>query len=214
MEKQRIVDEFLKGRQTKTENIAKVEVPAPIVENELPKKIIKKNKWKNKKNKKNFNKIDIINENVLEDNEFSKIKSEYLEKEEFQNFQNFLEDHKKTGASVFEFDFFLKHKIKEPSIKTIIIDPSIDDISRGVKNRFYLVRPLYINEYTEFKNQFGKREENDEKFMKFMIEKTVIYPEGITAQQIEVMPTGTLLSLYTTVLDMSDLNKSYRILEV
>lgn len=202
--------------QLKKENIEKKEIK-PQENTELKKEnfSISKNS-NNKKKYKKFKKAITTKETPtieIKDDEFLRFKEEYLKDKTILEFIEYLESSKKRGDEVFEVDFMIKEKMKHPKIRVMIIEPSADDLALGKGNRFLLVKPIYQNEYMEFVKTFGPRESNPGKFMEFSILNGVIFP-SISEEEVKKLPTGTALTIYRTITDISDFNKQIKILEM
>ena len=145
---------------------------------------------------------------------FEKYKKDFLETEPGQDFKLFLEMQKESGSEVFDLDFFINCKIKYRSLKTIVIDATMDDLALGKNNKFYLLKPLVKSEYGEFMREYGSREMYPDEFITFTLKKCLVFPEDYNEEDIELMPVGTLQAIYTNCIQLSDLNTTFKIIEV
>ncbi|MGL5717433.1 MAG: hypothetical protein ACRCX2_30750 [Paraclostridium sp.] len=155
--------------------------------------------------------------NVVPDSErlvkLSNFKNKYIESEINKEFLDMLESANSSNDEAFSEDEFLEAKMNNSSARVVILDPSVDDISLGKGYKWFVVRPLFVNEYMDFIKKFGPRETKPQEFLEYCFKKCLILPK-MTDEQKDDVPSGTILTLYRTILDISDFNKNYRIIEV
>jgi hypothetical protein len=150
---------------------------------------------------------------VAVDPEFEAFKEKFLNSSEGEDLKELIEFQQEIGNDIFDLDFYLHHRYQDPRITGITIDPSADDIIRGGHYKFYLFKPMYNKEYVQFIKDYGSRESHPEEFMTRMFETCLLFPK-LTKDQIEKLPIGTALSIYRSMLDISDFNKTFRVFEV
>ena len=152
--------------------------------------------------------------NILYSNpKFKEFKEEYTKDEKVKNLILLFDKLRSDGVNIFDNDFFIYQKMKDPNIKLVLLENSYDDIMLNKKENIFLVKAIYHNEYQEFIKEYKSREANPVKFMEFVIEHGVLFP--IDKNDInKKFTSGEVLSLYDTIINMSDLNKRYRIIEV
>lgn len=153
--------------------------------------------------------------NIIYSNpKFKEFKAEFLKEEKNKTLITFFDQMREDGAKIFENDFFIYQKMIDKHLKVILLEPSVDDIALGKKNRFFLVRPIYPNEYQSFITQFQSKEKYPDEYMKFIIETGVVYPTDIQEPYNLAYTSGEALTLFDTIINISDLNKRYRVIEV
>ncbi|MGL5712365.1 MAG: hypothetical protein ACRCX2_05045 [Paraclostridium sp.] len=142
-----------------------------------------------------------------------KFKEKFTSEEVNRDFLELLEKANTTNDIAYSEMDFLEARMEHETARVVILDPSVDDIALGIGYKWFLVRPLYVNEYMEFVSEFGPRETKPKEFLEFCFKKCFLLPK-MTDQQKADVPSGTMLTLYRTILDISDFNKKYRIIEV
>jgi hypothetical protein len=140
-------------------------------------------------------------------------KEKFCESETNREFLTLLDSANNSNDIAYTEEDFLEARSKHETARAIILDPSVDDIALGIGYKWFLVRPLYVNEYMDFVKEHGPRETKPKEFLEFCFEKCFLLPKMTNEQKSEV-PSGTMLTLYRTILDISDFNKKYRIIEV
>lgn len=174
---------------------------------------ISKNKNRNRNRNRNRNK----NKKVIDDKKVEpadidailKFKEEYTSVEKNRKFLEFLSESTEAGDETFSEIDFLRERMKHSNSRVLVLEPSVDDIALKKGYKWYFIRPLYINEYMEFVKDFGPRETKPKEFLNFCISKCLLLPN----KKID-LPSGTMLTIYRTILDISDFNKMYKIVEV
>lgn len=159
----------------------------------------------------------IVKENALNilysNQKFKDFKSEFIKDEKASNLILLFDKLRSEGVEIFDNDFFIYQKMKDNNIKIVLLENTYDDIMLNKKEKIFLVKGIYPNEYQEFIREHKSREANPVKFMEFVIEKGVLFP--INKDDInKSFTSGEVLSLYDTIINMSDLNKRYKIIEV
>lgn len=152
-------------------------------------------------------------EQGVADEKIRLFREKYIEREVNKEFLNLLELANSTNDEAFPEKDFLEAKIINASSRVVVLDPSTDDLALGKGYKWFLVRPLYVTEYMDFVKKFGPRESKPQEFLEFCFKKCLILPK-MDDKQKEEIPSGTILTLYRTILDISDFNKKYRIIEV
>lgn len=196
------------------------------------KKIIEDNS--NVENKKEINTIkkDIVNSEIKEEkimnkdeenlkaynilysnSKFKEFKESFIKDEKVKNLLLLFDKLRSDGVKIFDNDFFIYQKMKDENIKLILMEPTTDDIMLNKKESMFLVKAIYPTEYQEFIKEYKSREANPVKFLEFVISKGVLYPT-IKDDLNKSFTSGEVLSLYDTIINMSDLNKRYRVIEV
>lgn len=202
MDKNAIFNEFKKKKEE--------EKKAEIVQ--LP----KNTKYQNKKKK---NKNGKIEKNKLKvkalyiNDSFEKWKENFLSNETNKDFIELIGFYKKNNFEIFTDEEFLKIKYEHPLTKVIILDPSFSELNVGKGGTTYLIKPLYTDEYNYFIKNIGTRDEKPEEFLKYCLEKSVLYPE-FNNERYDKLGAGTILALYKYILEISDFTKTIRVLEV
>lgn len=214
MDKEAIFQEFKKNKETK-------EVKQETVINEEPEVIKGENKttpvFKNNKNKKRKNKknktSDFIKVVEKTENKYEEWKKDFLSKDVNKEFISLLEFYRTKNFNIFSDEEFLQAKFKHPLSRTVILDPTLNDINAGKGGDAYIIKPLYMNEYNYFIRNVGPRDEKPEEFIQYAIEKCVLYPE-MTKEKLDIIGAGSVIALYKYILEFSDLTKTIRVLEV
>lgn len=140
-------------------------------------------------------------------------KEKFCEDETSREFLSLLDSANNSNDIAYTEEEFLEARMEHETARAVILDPSVDDIALGIGYKWFLVRPLYVDEYMEFVRNFGPRETKPKEFLEFCFQKCFLLPKMTDEQKAEV-PSGTMLTLYRTILDISDFNKKYRIIEV
>lgn len=149
-----------------------------------------------------------------DDPKFKEFKEEFFKSERNQTLILFFKELRDNGETIFEDDYFILQKMLNPKIQMIILEPSEGDIALGKKSVYYLIKPVTPKEYQNFIIKFQSKEKNPEEYMKFIIESGVIYPNNSKLEYNERYTSGEAITLYDTIVNISDLNKRYRIIEV
>jgi hypothetical protein len=205
----------------------KKEINENLQENE-----IKNNNFKKKKKKKKFKNKSIENkENKEDSDDILRIKKEaeenfYLSTDFLSFKEDFLKDEKKRdfltnaltvyrskGFTDIDNDKYLELKMKNPSLVAFVMEASFDEIQTGITGHVYFIKPLYQDEYREFKANYGDEQNFSNEFLDFTLKKCILYPE-ITDEEIKRLPAGRAIAMCHTVKVMSDLTKKFQIIEV
>ncbi|MGL4987630.1 MAG: hypothetical protein ACRC5F_00045 [Cetobacterium sp.] len=199
-------------------DIAKEVTEVKVEENEVSEKTLRNRARRQKKKNKNIaHKDDVKIIKVNNGDEIkasiSKFKEKYITNETNKEFLNLLESANNSNDEAFTEEDFLEAKMQNTSARVVVLDPSTDDLSLGKGYKWFLVRPLFVNEYMDFIKKFGPRENNPQEFLEFCFKKCLILPK-MKDEEKDDIPSGTILTLYRTILDISDFNKKYRIIEV
>ncbi|MGL5712417.1 MAG: hypothetical protein ACRCX2_05305 [Paraclostridium sp.] len=199
-------------------DIAKEVTEVKVEENEVSEKTLRNRARRQKKKNKNVaHKDDVKIIKVNNGDEIkasiSKFKEKYITNETNKEFLNLLESANNSNDEAFTEEDFLEAKMQNTSARVVVLDPSTDDLSLGKGYKWFLVRPLFVNEYMDFIKKFGPRENNPQEFLEFCFKKCLILPK-MKDEEKDDIPSGTILTLYRTILDISDFNKKYRIIEV
>ncbi|MGL6099082.1 MAG: hypothetical protein ACRCZ9_03420 [Fusobacteriaceae bacterium] len=193
----------------------------PIVSNKTE-EIVNKKTLKNRERRQKKKQINksipkiIIKQELGEEEKKTRLtafKLKYIEKEVNKDFLDLLNVANSSNDEAFSEEDFLEAKMENSSARVIVLDPSTDDIALGKGYKWYLVKPLYVTEYMDFVKKFGPRESFPQEFLEYCFKKCLILPK-LTEEKKEEIPSGTILTLYRTMLDISDFNKKYRIIEV
>lgn len=193
------------------------EVKEEVVEVKSEEKISisKKRRNRRKKGKKPTENSPIVEINKLAgvDPKVLAFREKYMEDEKNREFLSFRERAKIQGDEVFEEYEFLETRMKHTASRVLILEPSIDDIALRKGQKWFLIKSVYTDEYMQFVKEFGPRETKPREFMEFALKKCVLLP-AMSEKELLSIPAGTLLTLYRTILDISDFNKMYKIVEV
>ncbi|MGL4449613.1 MAG: hypothetical protein ACRCTZ_00305 [Sarcina sp.] len=174
---------------------------------------ISKKRRNRNRNKKKKNPIVQINELAGVDPSILAFKEKYMEDEKNREFLRFREVAKMQGDDVFDEIDFLSTRMKHTASRVLILEPSIDDLALKKGQKWFLIKSVYTDEYMQFVKEFGPRETKPKEFMEFAIKKCVLLPK-MSEKELLSIPAGTLLTIYRTILDISDFNKMYKIVEV
>ncbi|MGL4998591.1 MAG: hypothetical protein ACRC5T_06430 [Cetobacterium sp.] len=154
------------------------------------------------------------NEEVIEtDEEFEIYKSKMMEDERFQDLSDYIIAEKMSGSEIFTMEEYLRFRKEHDIIKIVAIEPTDSEKERGSISKFYIVKPLYPEEYTKFTREVGPRNLYPDKFRKFTLEKGVLH-FGSAEKDLTKLSSGATFTLYHTIIDISDLNKSVKVFEV
>lgn len=200
-----------------TENTESTESTVPVEKGNDKNFPISKNKRRNKNRNRNRNKKNLANNeatpNIIPSDMSAilKFKEEYSSVERNRKFLEFLADSTEAGDETFSETDFLREKMKHSNSRVIILEPSVDDIALKKGYKWYFIKPLYVDEYMEFVKDFGPRETKPKEFLKYCLEKCLLLPN---LKDEATLPSGTMLTIYRTILDISDFNKMYKIVEV
>lgn len=212
MDKEAIFQEFKKNKEIKEvtqeikqdiENSIKEETKIPVVKNNRNKK------RKNRKNK-TANLIKVVEKT---EDKYEEWKKDFLSKDVNKEFISLLEFYRTKNFNIFSDEEFLQAKFTHPLSRTVILDPTLNDINAGKGGDAYIIKPLYMNEYNHFIRNIGPRDEYPEEFIQYAIEKCVLYPI-ITKEKLDIIGAGSVIALYKYILEFSDLTKTIRVLEV
>ncbi|MDK4523168.1 hypothetical protein [Fusobacterium necrophorum] len=175
----------------------------------------KKKKKKKKKNEKTATEASLLPAtNEFETPEFLSFKSKLLENQAAKDFiQVLLPNYVKNGFTDISVNKYVSMKMKFPKLNAFILNPSFEDITIGKPGEIFFIKPLDLSEYKEFNLNIGKREEKIDEFMHFCLEKCIVYPE-ISLHEIVEMTTGKKMAIHGTIMNISDLNKTYNVIEV
>ena len=130
--------------------------------------------------------------------------------EQFKNLKLYIEEQLEMNEPIFTVQQYLKLKYKHKTLKLVIIAPTFETLNAGDGNAYYLVKPLYREEYNQFLKEFGPRDENPDTFADYAINKCVLFPYNLPKK----MTCGTSNALYSTILKVSDLGSTMRVIEV
>lgn len=214
-EKKSILDS-IRNSVIKENEVEKLEEPK--VEEE--KISISKKKRKNRNRNRNRNKKPVSNNPIVEvqkltdmSPEILAFKEKYTEDLKNREFLEFRDKSELLGDEVFSETDFLETRMKHTTSRVVILEPSIDDLILKKGQKWFLLKSVYTKEYMEFVKEFGPRETKPKEFMEFALKKCVLLPK-FEENEVLSLPAGTLLTLYRTILDISDFNKMYKIVEV
>ncbi|MGL5719150.1 hypothetical protein [Cetobacterium sp.] len=215
--KSKMIDELKKkhsNKEAEKEEVKDNEQKNPVVTKTLPKKKFDyRNKRKN--NKKQFNKNTKNSyaevENV--ETEFEKFKKHMLEKQSMKELIDYLDFYRESDDTIFDTETLLQCKFLHPDIKIVSIEPNEIQEEHGILAKFWIVKPLYRKEYTDFTKLFGHRSEFPDEFIDYTVRNCVVYPK-LEEEQFTKIPSGTVITLHHTIMSISDLNKKFKIIEV
>lgn len=191
-------------------------------EAETPKnaEILGNKKKKKKRKRKKSEKIEPMETipspatKEFETPEFLEFKTKLLENEAAKDFiQVLLPNYVKNGFTDISVNKYVSMKMKYPKLNAFILNPSFEDITIGKPGEIFFIKPLDLAEYKEFNLTIGKREEKIDEFLHFCLEKCIVYPE-ISLNDIAEMTTGKKMAIHGTIMNISDLNKTYNVIEV
>lgn len=207
MDKEAIFNEFKKKQEikndiVKSENITKEDVV----------KSVSKNKKRFKKNRKStFNKE--VTEEIKSLDKYEIWKENFLKEEVHKEFLELLEYYRNKNFNIIDNEEFLKNKFEHPEAKFVVMDPTPNETRLGKGGMTFLIKPLYTDEYNWFIKNVGTREEKPEEFIKYCIEKSVLFPNQ-KEEDLSKVAVGTILVLYRNILDLSNLTKVIRVLDI
>lgn len=174
------------------------------------------NNKKNVRNKKRNNNKNIkpnISNDILD--EYSKFKNEFLSNQVVKDFMTSLDLYRERGFNMFDDnETFIKAKYEHPNCRAVIVEPSLADITVGKGGNVYIVKPMYQKEYMNFQKIIGDRATHNEEFITYSLMQCTLYPENLTESDIEKIGAGTIITLYNTISNLSDFNKSFTVVEV
>lgn len=211
--KQKIFEEFKKQKKENAESDTQTEYTKQITQEDI-KTVITNNK-KNKKRKKKIKKVfnDDVHESIQTLDKFEEWKKDFLSSDINKEFMQLLEYYRSKQFDIFTDEEFLKNKFQHPKTKTIVIDPTQNELKLGKGGSCYLIKPLYAEEYSQFIKDVGPRNEHIEEFIRYCIKKAVLFPDTSTID-ITKEAAGTVLALYNHILEISNLTKTIRVLEI
>ena len=230
-------EELSKKSETKKENTEEV-IETKNEENKITFKK-KKKKIKFKKNfSTNFSKEpteeelkiekEIEDEKKLDEELLKKeIEDEFYLSEEFLSFKksvldnvvdrdflvNVLPQYRSRGFTDISNDKYLALKMKNKSLKAFVMDASFDEVQNGINGNIYFIKPLYQNEYRDFKLEYEDENLHQTEFLEYTLKHCILYPED-AKNNIEQMPAGRSIAMFHIIKEMSDLNKKFQIIEV
>ncbi|WP_339061455.1 hypothetical protein [Fusobacterium polymorphum] len=221
-----ILDDLKKELENNKNEVKEVELNKDIPKNEIKnnnfKKKKKKNKFKNTNNeikdKKETDDVLRIKKEVEENfylsTDFLSFKEDFLKNEKKRDFlTNALTIYRSKGFTDIDNDKYLELKMKNPSLVAFVMEASFDEIQTGITGHVYFIKPLYQDEYREFKANYGDEQQFPNEFLDFTLKKCVLYPE-ITDEEIKKLPAGRAIAMCHTIKVMSDLTKKFQIIEV
>lgn len=211
--KSKMIEE-LKKKEAK--EVVKQDEPAISTGTEvLPKK--KFNNNRNKRRNKKFKKADVPTNSYQEfeniETEFEKFKKEFLQKKSIKELADYLDFYREEDPTVFDIDTIAKYKFEHPEIKIVSIEPNEMQEEHGILAKFWIVKPLYRKEYTNFTKLFGHREQFPDEFIDYTVRNCTLFPE-LSENEFTKLPSGTVITLHHTIMSISDLNKKFKIIEV
>lgn len=204
-------------KEVESENVQKDETKT----NNFKKKK-KKNRFKNinKETKDKKDSDDILRikkeaeENFYLSTDFLSFKEDFLKDEKKRDFlTNALTVYRSKGFTDIDNDKYLELKMKNPSLTAFVMEASFDEIQTGITGHVYFIKPLYQDEYREFKANYGDEQKFPNEFLDFTLKKCILYPE-ITDEEIKRLPAGRAIAMCHTIKVMSDLTKKFKIIEV
>ncbi|MGL5716483.1 MAG: hypothetical protein ACRCXX_14200 [Cetobacterium sp.] len=196
--------------EERKEEIVEKETISSVPEEKIS--ISKKRRSRNR-NKKKKSPIIKINELAGIDPKILSFKEKYMEDEKNREFLRFMNAAKIQGDEVFDEMEFFSVRMNHSASRVLILEPSIDDLALKKGQKWFLIKSINTDEYMQFVREFGPRETKPKEFMEFAIKKCVLLPK-MDEKELLAIPAGTLLTIYRTVLDISDFNKMYKIVEV
>lgn len=156
----------------------------------------------------------LVKEQQTEKTEYEKFKIKYKKTGAYKDLKSVIELEKGLGNNeIFTLEEFLLNKFKHKESKIIIIDPTLEEMKLGKKQSFKIVKPMYSSEYNEFIKTVGQRDYYPEEFMKYMLKNCILFPK-VSLEEIETLSAGVANILYSTCLQISTFNSTYKILEV
>lgn len=213
MEKKSIFEEFIKNKESVDETTNKNIVDEDKEETE-DKEEIEKTEEAKEVSTEETKIINIIDEvDLYKSPEFITFKEKFLQEENVDILMEMFKQNRKNGVELFDDDFYIYHKMLDKKIRLVIIEPSNDDVMLNKKGQFFLVKPIYSKEYKEFVKKFGSRMTAPEEYEKFAIINGTLFPK-ITEQTFETITAGVVNSLFETIDNLSDFQKTYRVLEI
>lgn len=202
MNKNSIFEEFIKNKEI-VEEIENENITTPIEKNTKDETLTEEPKI-----------VSIIDETDLyKSPEFISFKEQFLKEENVDILMEMFKQNRKNGVALFDDDFYIYHKMLDKKIRLLIIEPSNDDVMLNKKGQFFLVKPIYSKEYKTFVKQFGSRISAPEEYEKFAIINGTLFPK-ITEQTFETITAGVVNSLFETIDNLSDFQKTYRVMEI
>jgi hypothetical protein len=201
MSKSSIFEEFIKNKEA----IEKIESKNEdtIVEEKVEEKLVEEPKI-----------ISIIDEvDLYKSPEFIAFKEKFLQEENVDILMEMFNQNRKNGAEIFDNDFYIYQKMLDKKIRLLIIEPSNDDVILNKKGQFFLVKPIYSKEYKSFVKEHGSRLTSPEEYEKFAVIHGTLFPK-ITEQTFETITAGVVNSLFETIDNLSDFQKTYRVMEI
>lgn len=202
-----IFEEFKKKKKEKeiAEEKQKQQTTEPVQEEDAE----KENKITDMKKDNGLENYNILYSNKA----FKLFKEEYLKDEKVKTLMLLFDKLRADGVEIFDNDFFIYQKMKDKNIKLVMLEPTYDDVMLNKKESIFLVKAIYPKEYQEYIKTYKSREADPIKFQEFVITKGVLFP--VEKQDFnKTFTSGQVLSLYDTIINMSDLNKKYKIIEV
>lgn len=152
---------------------------------------------------------------LYENPTYKKFKEDFLNNDDNKQLIIFLDIQRSKGIEIFSDDFYIYNKMLHNSLKLIILEPTLDDTILGKRESIFLVKQIYPKEYREFIQKYRSREANPDKFQDFILDKGVLYPEHKPEEDINnLYSSGEVISLFDVIINMSDLNKRYKVIEV
>lgn len=208
--KDQIFKEF-KEQQSQKKDVQ--EPASDLVVVEEPNKSFKKKKnKKRKKEKKVESSTPALNE--FESKEFIEFKKSLLENDIAKDFiQVLLPNYIQSGFTDISINKYVSLKMKHKRLNAFILNPSFEDVSVGKPGEIYFVRPLEMQEYREFLLNVGPKDEHLDEFIDFCLEHCIVYPT-LEKKQVEDLSTGKRMSIHGTIMNISDLNKTFNVIEV
>ena len=179
--------------------------------------IIVKEEIEKPKKKKNKKKVDIVPEEYKEvdkiKTDFENFKEDFFKKENIKSIISYIENYKEEDPDMFDSEILALCKYQHPGMKIVAIEPNEMQEELGVVTKFWIVKPLYRKEYTDFTKNYGHREEFPDEFVDFAIKKCLLHPI-LKDEEFNTLPSGTVITLHHTIMELSDLNKKFKIIEV
>ena len=198
-----IFKEFKENKAKQSEEV-KVEETKEIVS--------KKKKRKKKKKIQTEMTTPALSEPIKTDLEL--FKEKLMENPNAKDFMEvLLPQYQASGFTDITIDGYVSLKMKHPKLRAFILNPSTEDLRIGKPGDIYFLKPLSIPEHTEFHTTVGPQNQYLNEFMDFCMEKCIVYPT-MSKEDVELLTTGKKMSIYGTIMDISDLNKTFNIVEV
>lgn len=214
--KSKMIEELKRNSVLKDE---KEEAPVEPKINNNEKPVSKKkpynNRYKGKNFKKNFNQNKNNDYKKVEHikTDFEKFKDEFFSKESVKEVIDYIEFYKEEDPTIFDKETLAKLKFEHPGMKIVMIEPNDIQEELGIQAKFWIVKPLYKNEYTNFTKTFGHREQFPDEFIDYTVKNCVVFPV-LKDNEFEKISSGSVITLHHTIMEISDLNKKFKIIEV